>query len=52
MTSLCPLCTSAKERVVDVNPLAWALCDAYPVAPGHMLIVPWRHVASYFGVTP
>jgi diadenosine tetraphosphate (Ap4A) HIT family hydrolase len=37
---------------VDANVLAWALRDAYPVSPGHTLIVPRRHVASFFELTP
>lgn len=28
--------------------LAAAFPDAFPVTPGHMLVVPRRHVASYF----
>ena len=30
------------------NDLALAIYDAFPVAPGHMLIVPKRHFASFF----
>jgi len=31
--------------------LALALWDAFPVAPGHALVVPVRHVASWFDLT-
>ena len=51
MTSPCPFCTAAEARAIDASPLAWALRDAYPVSPGHTLIVPWRHVASFFELT-
>lgn len=33
------------------NEHAFALADAYPVSPGHTLIVSRRHVASYFDLT-
>lgn len=32
--------------------LAFARRDAFPVSPGHTLIVPRRHVASWFDATP
>ncbi len=31
--------------------MALALPDAYPVSPGHTLIVPRRHVRDFFGLT-
>jgi diadenosine tetraphosphate (Ap4A) HIT family hydrolase len=31
--------------------LAFALWDAYPVSPGHVLVVPIRHVATWFEAT-
>jgi len=31
---------------------AIALRDAYPVSPGHTLIIPVRHTASFFDATP
>lgn len=34
------------------NDAAVVLRDAYPVTPGHTLVVPVRHVASFFDVTP
>ncbi len=33
------------------NDLCYARWDSYPVNEGHMLIVPWRHVADYFEVS-
>lgn len=47
-TSLsCPFCQTA-EDVVLRNELAYARYDKNPVAPGHLLLIPFRHVASYF----
>ena len=34
------------------NELAFAIFDRYPVNPGHVLILPKRHVDSFFLVTP
>ena len=51
MTPHCPFCAGVEARAVDANPLAWALRDAYPVSPGHTLLVPRRHVASFFELT-
>jgi superfamily II DNA or RNA helicase/diadenosine tetraphosphate (Ap4A) HIT family hydrolase/SOS-response transcriptional repressor LexA len=33
------------------NALAFALRDKYPVAPGHTLVIPFRHIASWFDAT-
>lgn len=32
--------------------LAYATRDTYPVSPGHTLIIPRRHCASFFELTP
>jgi diadenosine tetraphosphate (Ap4A) HIT family hydrolase len=51
MTSPCIFCTLANRRIVAENELAAAVLDNHPVSPGHTLIVPRRHAASFFGVT-
>ncbi|MEQ8235163.1 MAG: HIT family protein [Syntrophomonadaceae bacterium] len=33
------------------NDLAFAIYDKYPVNPGHILIIPKRHVSDYFDTT-
>lgn len=40
------------ERVLFRNDAAVAVRDAYPVTPGHTLVIPGRHVASFFEATP
>lgn len=35
-------------RVVVQNHLAIVVRDAYPVSPGHSLVMPKRHVGSFF----
>jgi diadenosine tetraphosphate (Ap4A) HIT family hydrolase len=39
-------------RIVFRNGLAFAVEDAFPVSPGHMLIIPRRHLADVFDLTP
>jgi diadenosine tetraphosphate (Ap4A) HIT family hydrolase len=34
------------------NDLSYAIFDKYPVNPGHLLIIPKRHIASLFETTP
>lgn len=49
MTS--PFLERAAEDHVARNALAFAIRDAYPVSPGHTLIVPRRVFASWFEAT-
>jgi len=44
----CPFCTLPQERVVDQNDLALVIRDGFPVSPGHTLVIPKRHVGSFF----
>ena len=39
------------DRILRSNDHAIALRDAYPISPGHTLIVPRRHVGSFFEAT-
>jgi diadenosine tetraphosphate (Ap4A) HIT family hydrolase len=47
----CPFCTLPHERIVNTNTLALAIRDAFPISPGHTLIIPKRHVATFFDTT-
>ncbi|MBK9036713.1 MAG: HIT family protein [Myxococcales bacterium] len=49
--STCPFCAPEPTRVFHEDALVRALWDAFPVAPGHALIVPRRHVADWFDAT-
>jgi diadenosine tetraphosphate (Ap4A) HIT family hydrolase len=44
----CPFCQLAKNRILLECELATAFFDAYPVAEGHALVIPKRHVACLF----
>jgi diadenosine tetraphosphate (Ap4A) HIT family hydrolase len=46
----CVFCEMPTKRIVDHNRLAVAVRDAFPVTPGHILVIPKRHVSDYFGL--
>ena len=51
MSPPCPFCSLPAERFVLESAYAVVIRDAFPVSPGHTLIIPRRHVASFFEVT-
>ena len=51
MRSPCPFCSLPPDRAVLANDRAVAIRDGFPVSPGHTLIIPRRHVGSFFEVT-
>lgn len=48
----CPFCTPDPARIVFETDLVIAIRDGYPVSPGHLLLLPRRHVADWFDATP
>lgn len=44
----CIFCTEGVERAFLKNDLAYAMRDGFPVTDGHCLIIPFRHVETYF----
>ncbi|MFC1872593.1 HIT domain-containing protein [Chloroflexota bacterium] len=46
--SSCLFCNMDESRVIAENELAYAIYDAFPVTQLHTLIIPRRHVSSYF----
>jgi ATP adenylyltransferase len=44
----CPFCRMPDEKVIASNALAYAVRDTSPVTPLHTLVLPRRHVASFF----
>lgn len=46
----CPFCAGDLEVIMH-NDVAYAIYDKYPVSQGHLLVIPKRHVASYFETT-
>ena len=47
----CPFCALPGSRVIDSDPNALVIRDGFPVAQGHTLIIPRRHVGSFFEVS-
>jgi len=50
-TKPCIFCSLPAASIIDQNELAMAVRDIAPVNPGHTLIMPKRHVSSYFELT-
>jgi len=52
MDSNCPFCRVEFEReILAASTLSLAFYDGFPVSRGHALIIPRRHVASFFDLT-
>lgn len=47
----CPFCELAESRIAEGDELALVVRDAFPVSPGHTLIIPRRQVGSFFATT-
>ena len=47
----CPFCEQPPERIVAANATGLVVRDAYPVSPGHTLIIPRRHMGSFFDLS-
>lgn len=50
MTQDCPFCSLSGAHVVARGHLTTTLRDSYPVSPGHTLVIPNRHVESFFEI--
>ena len=48
MKKPCVFCTLPRVRIVAENESAVAVRDGFPVSPGHTLIIPRRHIGSFF----
>jgi diadenosine tetraphosphate (Ap4A) HIT family hydrolase len=44
----CPFCDLPPQRIVRRSEGCIAFADAYPVSRGHTLVIPERHVGSFF----
>jgi diadenosine tetraphosphate (Ap4A) HIT family hydrolase len=47
----CPFCWLSADRILASSDLALAVADAFPISGGHTLIIPRRHVKSFFELT-
>jgi diadenosine tetraphosphate (Ap4A) HIT family hydrolase len=48
---VCPFCNTETSKIIVANEFAFAFYDNHPVTPGHTLIVPKRHIVSFFDVS-
>lgn len=48
----CPFCSADPARVFHRGDLVLGLWDGFPVSPGHALLVPRRHVPTWFDASP
>lgn len=52
MDNNCPFCKVESEReIIASSLLSVAFFDGFPVSPGHALIIPKRHVSSFFDLS-
>ena len=51
MLNPCHFCKLSKDRIIAETELTRTIRDSYPISPGHTLIIPKRHVTSFFFVT-
>lgn len=47
----CPFCSPEPDRVIFETDLVRAVWDAFPVNPGHVLLLTRRHVPTWFDAT-
>ena len=47
----CPFCRLPPARILAENAHAVAVADAFPVSPGHTLVISKRHTACFFALT-
>lgn len=48
----CPFCTRIEDgEVIERSALAVAFADAFPISPGHTLVVARRHEADFFSLS-
>lgn len=46
--NFCPFCTLPESRIFLTNDCGKVVRDAFPISPGHTLIIPHRHIGSMF----
>ena len=44
----CPFCTLPTDRIISESDYTVTIRDGFPVSEGHTLIIPKRHVQSFF----
>ena len=47
----CPFCPPTPDEILIERPLAFLQRDVHPLTKGHALVIPRRHVATFFDTT-
>jgi diadenosine tetraphosphate (Ap4A) HIT family hydrolase len=47
----CFFCNLDLSRIIDSNDHCVVISDGYPISPGHTLVIPKRHVSSFFDLS-
>jgi len=47
----CLFCSLPTSRILFENQFVFSIYDGYPISEGHTLIIPKRHIASFFEST-
>lgn len=47
----CPFCALPTARIIQSNDSGLVIRDGFPVSPGHTLIIPRRHIRSFFDLS-
>jgi diadenosine tetraphosphate (Ap4A) HIT family hydrolase len=47
----CPFCCPREGDILVEHSLGYARYDRYPVSPGHMLCIPFRHTDDWFALS-
>lgn len=50
MSNNCLLCSLPTDRIISQSDYTLTIRDGFPVSEGHTLIIPKRHVQSFFGL--
>jgi len=48
---VCPFCTLPPERILLTSAHGVIIRDGFPISPGHTLVIPHRHVDTFFNLT-
>ena len=51
ISSTCPFCTLPVVRIIDSNDHGMVVRDGFPISAGHTLVIPRRHIGSFFELT-
>jgi len=55
MKKTCPFCEinskDVDSRIIDQNEYAFVIRDGFPISSGHTLVIPKRHVGSFFEIS-